>query len=390
MIRFLTEDDLPQLFAIRQVAYLDTSDYSTPEARQRHVDRLPYTRGFFDGDTLTSAAIVYPFEIFFAGQPVPMGGLASVLSAPEYRRRGHVEALLKDALSNLRAQGVGWCVEYPFDPRYYARYGWGSVPSGFVVTCPSDKLFGGRAQGAKRLTKDELGRLEPTYARWAAGYNFTRKRGERVHGSWSNILFRAWETRERFIYKLDGAYCVLSLTFNDAADMMTLTVKDYAYSSPEGRSHLWRFIGSFYGQADRVRLHLPGDEPLLFDLQGYVEANRSSFQARVVDVTRALSGLSCETALDFTLGVRDDFCEWNDGVFRLELSPNGVQVEKVGAAKNADVSLDVRALPLLLSGGVNARTAQRIGLAEGDLKYLEALTTLAGGRVPYMAKADYF
>ena len=267
MIRFLTEDDLPQLFAIRQVAYLDTSDYSTPEARQRHVDRLPYTRGFFDGDTLTSAAVVYPFEMFFAGQPVPMGGLASVLSAPEYRRRGHVEALLKDALSNLRAQGVGWCVEYPFDPRYYARYGWGSVPSGFVVTCPSDKLFGGRARGAKRLTKDELGRLEPTYARWAAGYNFTRKRGERVHGSWSNILFRAWETRERFIYELDGAYCVLSLTFDDAADMMTLTVKDYAYSSPEGRSRLWRFIGSFHGQADAVRLHLPGDEPLLFDLQ---------------------------------------------------------------------------------------------------------------------------
>ena len=389
MIRSLTEDDLPQLFAIRQVAYLDTSDFGDAVAQQRHVDRLPYTRGYFEEGTLTSAAVVYPFEMYLAGQPTPMGGLASVLSAPEYRRRGHVEALLKDALSNLRAQEVGWCVEYPFDPRYYARYGWGSVPSGSVVTCPSEKLFGGRAPAAKRLTKDELERLEPTYAHWAAGYNFARRRGERLHGSWSTILARPWETRERFIYKLDDAYCVLSLAHDDAADVMTLTVEDYAYSSPEGRSHLWRFVGSFHGQADRVRLHLPGDEPLLFDLQGYVEANRSSFQARVVDVPRALHGLFSKDTLSFTLKVHDDFCAWNDGVFGLELSPRGTKVEKV-EAEDADVSLDVRALPLLLSGGVNARTAQRTGLAEGDLEYLEALTTLAGGRVPFMAKADYF
>ena len=388
MIRSLTEDDLPQLFAIRQVAYLDTSDYSTSEARQRHVERLPYTWGHFEGDTLTSAAVVYPFEMYLAGKLVSMGGLASVLSAPEHRRRGYVEALLKDALTRLHAQGVGWCLEYPFDPRYYTRYGWRSVPSGSVVTCPSEKLFGGRAPDARRLAKDELDRLEPTYARWAAGYNFTRKRGERVHGSWNTILARPWETRERFVYELDGAYCVLSLAHDDAADVMTLTVEDYAYSSPAGRSHLWRFVGSFYGQADRVRLHLPGDEPLLFGLQGYVEANRSSFQARVVDVPRALDGLSGENAVSFTLGVRDNFCEWNNGVFGLELSPDGTKVEKTNG--DADVRLDVRALPLLLSGGVNARTAQRTGFAEGDLEHLEALVSLAGGRTSYMALADYF
>ncbi len=388
MIRPLTEDDLPQLFAIRQVAYLDTNDYSTPEARQRHMDRLPYTWGHFEGDTLTSAAVVYPFEMYLAGKLVPMGGLASVLSAPEHRRRGYVEALLKDALTRLHTQGVGWCLEYPFDPRYYARYGWQSVPSGSVVACPSEKLFGGRAPDAKRLTKDELGRLEPTYARWAAGYNFTRKRGERVHGSWPTILARPWETRERFVYELDGAYCVLSLAYDDAADVMTLTVEDYAYSSPAGRDRLWRFVGSFHGQADAVRLHLPGDEPLLFGLQGYVAANRSIFQARVVDVTRTLGGLPSEDAISFTLGVRDDFCAWNDGMFGLELSPNGTRAEKTEGS--ADVSLDIRALALLLSGSVNARTAQRTGLAEGDLRYIEALVSLAGGRTSYMALADYF
>ena len=219
-------------------------------------------------------------------------------------------------------------------------------------------------------------------------YNFTRKRGERVHGSWSTILARPWETRERFIYELEDAYCVLSLAYDDAADVMTLTVADYAYSSPNGRSQLWRFVGSFHGQADAVRLHLPGDEPLLFDLQGYVEANRSSFQARVVDVPRALEDLPSENALSFTLGVRDDFCEWNSGVFGLELSPDGARAEKTNG--DADVRLDVRALALLLSGGVNARTAQRTGLAEGNLAYIEALTSLAGGRSSYMALADYF
>ena len=65
-IRDMREADLPQLFAIREVAYLATDDPNDPKVLEHHKKRLPFQRGHFIGETLTSAAIVYPFEMYLS------------------------------------------------------------------------------------------------------------------------------------------------------------------------------------------------------------------------------------------------------------------------------------------------------------------------------------
>lgn len=122
-VRRLQEGDLEQLFALRQVSFLDRSNFADETVRARHRARLPYTFGHFLEGRLTSAAVCYPFEMFLAGQRVQVGGLAGVLSAPQTRRRGFVREVLKNILERLSQDGVGWALEYPFDPRFYARYG---------------------------------------------------------------------------------------------------------------------------------------------------------------------------------------------------------------------------------------------------------------------------
>lgn len=380
-VRPLHEDDLDQLLALRQLSFLDRSDFSDEAVRARHAARLSYTFGHFLGGKLTSAAVCFPFEMFLAGQRVRLGGLASVLSAPETRRRGFVRALLADILERLRQDGVGWMLEYPFDPRFYARYGFATVPTGCEVTVPADKLFCGAAPDAERVAEDAADLLEPIYNAWAAHYSLTLSRDTKARPTWPRIL-RA----ERFCYLLEDAYAVLELRERNATQ--TLTVHDYAFASPAGREALFRFIGAFHGQADLISLHLPADEPLAFDIQRHHSNRVPLLQARVADLGAALGPLVSPTEASFALRVRDPFCAWNDGVFRVTLGPSGSTLAP--SRETPQLSLDISTLTQLVTGALGAGAALRAGLAEGDIGVAQALTALSAERIPFMPGSDYF
>ncbi len=387
-VRPLTEADLEQLFALRQISFLDRSDFSDESVRARHLARLPYTFGHFLGGKLTSAAVWFPFEMFLAGQRVRVGGLASVLSAPETRRRGFVRDLLKASLERLHEGRVGWALEYPFDPSFYARFGFVTVPTGYEVTAPSHKLFVGAAGDAERFTGDAARTLEPIYNAWADHYSLTLRRDTHARPTWARIL-----TGDRFCYLLGDAYAVMELTEAPAqttaqTPAQTLIVHDYAFSSPAGRARVFRFIGAFHGQVARISLHLPNDEPLAFDLQNHHTNQLPILQARVVDVHAALKPLVSAEEKNFTLRVSDPFCGWNDGTFRVSLGPSGSTVTP--SQKPPELSLEIGTLTGLVSGALTPEAAYRAGLIEGDVSVGAALAALGGGRVSFMPSSDYF
>ena len=380
-VRTLSKNDLDALFALRQISFLDRSDFSNPAVRARHAARLAYTSGHFLDGKLTSAAVCFPFEMFLAGKRVRVGGLASVLSAPETRRRGFVRELLEDVLEKLHIDGVGWCLEYPFDPRFYARYGFASVPTGSEVTFPAEKLFSGPAPDAERFTGDAAQVLEPVYDTWARGYSLTLARDTPARPSWSRIL-----TGDRFCYLLEDAYAIMELEETNAAQ--TLVVHDYAFATPAGRERLFRFLGAFYGQVDLISLHLPPDEPLAFDLQTRHTNKLPILQARVVSLQAALTPLTSADEKAFALRVSDPFCPWNDGVFTLQLGPSGSSVTP--SRETPALGLGIAPLAQLLSGALSGAAAQRAGLLEGDVSVAETLALLGGGRAPFMPGSDYF
>jgi len=379
-VRPLQEGDLEGLFALRQLSFLDRSDFTDETVRARHRARLPYTVGHFLEGNLTSAAVCYPFEMFLAGRRVRVGGLAGVLSAPETRRRGFVRELLKSILERLYQNGVGWALEYPFDPRFYARYGFATVPTGCEVTVPAERLFRGAAPDAVRLTggAEKLGAV---YNAWAATYSLTLARDTSARPTWSRTL-----DGDRFCYVLEDAYAVMELKATDAAQ--TLVVHDYAFASPTGRERLWRFVGAFHGQADLISLHLPADEPLGFDLHRYHTNGLPALQARITDVQVAL-GLPVGSAeKTFCLRVHDPFCPWNDGVFRVALGPDGSAVTRT--SETPDLSVQIGTLSQLVTGALSSAAAVRAGLAEGDAAVAEALASLSAGRATFMPSSDYF
>jgi predicted acetyltransferase len=386
-IRSLTLNDLDGLVTLREVCFPDGKDIDELEMRYRLERQLPFATGVFDEGRLVSAAVMFPFEMYLGGKRVKVGGLAAVQSAPQTRRRGYVRALLHHLLEALKASGVGFCLEYPFDPRYYARYGWQSVMSGVKVSFPTERLLSKRQPEAERLEAAEAPeRLMPIYERWAQGYNAPLSRDDASMRGFEHVIQRPFEKRPRPVYLLDEAYAVITLEHSHEG--LQLQVADYAYGSPSGRKDLFAFLGLFSGQAATTSMHLPAMDPLAFDLQAYLRPNPSILQCRIVDVRHALEALSPGHEARFSVRVQDDFCSWNNQTQHLELAEGQLRTKPWG--QSPEVEVDIRVLSALVLGGMSPEMALQTGLLSGSLEHVRALASLSGGRQPFMPQADYF
>ena len=58
------------------------------------------------------------------GSSIRMAGVAGVACLPEYRRRGYVGALLKQALMEMHDRGEALSALYTPHVALYRRYGW--------------------------------------------------------------------------------------------------------------------------------------------------------------------------------------------------------------------------------------------------------------------------
>jgi predicted acetyltransferase len=85
---------------------------------------------------------------------------------------------------------------------------------------------------------------------------------------------------------------------------------------------------------------------------------------RVVDVPSALESRSYAGEGNVILDVRDDFCAWNSGRWKLAAEAGGATVSSTTA--DGDVSLDVQALGALYLGTVTLAELARAGRVHGS------------------------
>lgn len=406
MIRQLTESDMVSYCHLRGDALWAAPDLADPYERAVLERRMQHMWGYEDGGTLVSAATFHPLRMYLAGNPTNMAGLAGVVTALSARRRGFVRALLQHGFSHLHEQnqnanvqqhpalGVGWCLGYPFDPRYYARYGFQSLPNGSSVRVPPEHL---KLTPYFKLTRSaklspqrvdpvgDLAEYQSVYAdihkHFVRRYGFALCREDDKFINWRRV---ADETLA-FVFG-EEAYCFAEMSREDGKKLFF--VHDYGYKTHAGRNALVTFLANLQGHIDVVDMHFPADDPLLFDLTAFVNGPKTVFQARIVDVVVALASLPAPAVLEhLRIHIHDDFCAWNHGTFSVVMNPSGIAVSRTD--KPAAVNADIRALPLLLSGVSSPQQLAHSGLVTGDVDVLEPLHGLAPS-VPYMPRADYF
>ncbi len=124
------------------------------------------------GGELVSCVQIFPRRVRVRGEALPMGGIGSVFTRPDHRRRGVAGALLERVIDAMRERGMVLSYLLAERLRWYGQYGYRPWSRGWR-TLHWPGAGGSLAGGARRYDPaadaGELERLWSIYAGGAAG-----------------------------------------------------------------------------------------------------------------------------------------------------------------------------------------------------------------------------
>ncbi len=341
------------------------------ERAERFARLLPIDRmhAAWDGDIVGGAG-AFPFPLSVPGGTLACAGTTVVGVAPTHRRRGVLRAMMRAHLDDAHERGEPLAALWASEETIYGRFGYGPAAFAGEVTIPKEYVsFASPREraGAMRLVDKEEA-LEAFPPLWDA---LARERPG-VFGrspSWwtGRTLDDPPERRQgagpkRFaLLELDGApaaYAIYrhQMSWEAGSSTGKVDVVEAVGATPEAVAELWRFLLDIDWVASVTASLLPPDHPLFFIL---AQPRRARYRSgdglwvRLVDVGAALSGRTYPEDGEVVFDVRDAFCPWNEGRWRLA----GGTAERTDAS--ADLALDVTALGSAYLGGIGfAQLAQ--------------------------------
>jgi len=392
-IRQLRAADVDAAVAMRSFARWGKNDEAH---KQRFANFIPTTLGSFQDGELAAIATMHDLDTFIGGATVTIGGLAGVTTAPNHRRRGHVAGLLREWFQRLHEKGIGLSGDFPFDPSFYAPYGYQTIMNCGEFDVPIERLPTGD-HDAVEIGPDRFDEVKAIHAAYAKRFSLAPTRADTVRPHWQAITAPSWRVEPYNVFLMDGAYVVIGIDERaQGSTFPKVVVRDHAYSSPQGRTSLLAFLAGLAGQVVQARIHFAPGDPLLALWGSRYATESHSYQVRVVDVPRALAPLRSERETSFTLLLRDHHCPWNDGLFAVELTGDGCVATRlpgdvgVVGPRGPYVAMGVTEFAALLFGATDPASALATGLAEGDMRPLVDLSRLLARHPSYIAKADHF
>jgi predicted acetyltransferase len=85
-----------------------------------------------DGRIVANVSVIRR-EIYLEGKIVPIGGIGSVVTHPDYRRRSYAKILMQEWLRNMQEENIYISVLLTEIPWIYESLGWKIVPQGYLV-----------------------------------------------------------------------------------------------------------------------------------------------------------------------------------------------------------------------------------------------------------------
>jgi predicted acetyltransferase len=309
------------------------------------------------------------------GAQLPTAGVTVVGVLPTHRRRGILRSMMRAQLDDVHARGEPLAALWASEETIYGRYGYGLAS--LNVQFDVDKSYaafrpGVETVGSVRLVDfDTAGQqLPPVYD---AVQRVTPGMYERSDAWWKNRQlvdpenFRFGGSPKHIaVLEVDGepqAYAIyrLHVSFGDLGPETKLRTLEVVAATPAATVSIWRYLLDVDWTKTVSASLQPVDHPLLLLLArpNFSKPTLSDgIWVRLVDVGAALSGRSYAAAAPLVFDVRDAFCPWNEGRWRLE----GGEASRTNDA--ADLALDVADLGSVYLGGFTFRDLQRAGRVE--------------------------
>ena len=333
----------------------------------------------FDGDRIVGSSGIFTLRLSVPGGELPTGGITFVTVMPSHRRRGLMSGMMRLMIDDCHRRSEPLAALWAAEGAIYQRFGFGLATVCANLQAENHEIGFTRewpTEGSCRLLPVGEGRDLVTAVYEAAR---TQRAGflGRSPEWWTGVLplaekdARGGEARRLVVYETaDGpeAYAVYKAKaeWDHRGPGGTARVEEAIASTPRGMREIWRFLLG----VDLVRMvkapRLPVDHPL-FSL--VTEPRRlgatigDGLWLRIVDAAAALEGRSYgidgHGAGSLTLDLRDDYCPWNAGKWRVEVADGRAHVARTEAA--ASLALDANDLGAMYLGGVSATALAAAG-----------------------------
>ena len=336
--------------------------------RFRAITELDRTVTAFDGDEIVGTNSSFAFSMTVPGGELPTAGITIVGVIPTHRRRGILRDMMRYQLEDVRRRGEPLAILWASEGNIYQRFGYGTAARMAFINILRERtafLDSTPAVGQARLLSPEesLRAIPPIYDRvravtpgmyrrdaiWWKEHSFYDHKDVREGMS---PLFRAvWtddgDSQAYATYRLKNDWDI-----DTGSPSGFVWVRELHATSPLALREMWRYI---FGIDLVVRIKAfgqPVDDPLFFMV---AEPRRLQTQLedglwlRVVDVRAALEGRSYAADGELNFLLRDEFCPWNEGRFKLEVkSGEGHLTETAG---DVDLEMSARELGAIYLGG---------------------------------------
>ena len=340
-IRKLTAEDYEAHQHIASLAFgrgapptFTTEIYDQPD-RQRI--------GIYENGRLQASLGILDFEFYFGKDRRPCGGIFGVASDPAMRGKGFAGTLVKHSLGIMRDKGQFLSSLWPFDFRYYRRYGWEAAAEARWYTAPLELLpHSKETEHVEGVYENVVPVIAPIYERKAVQYNGmlarSAKRWEQKTASGGN------RRQSAYIYRRDGmaeGYALIKYGEKEdeleATELVALTARAYLGLSGVARRHAMTVKKlKWWGPANDFFPSLIAH----WDIETKVEPSGMN---RVVDVRAALSALKPDQGLrgEALVGISDEYAPWNSGVWRIAIEDGSVEASLTN--RDPGVLMDIQA-----------------------------------------------
>jgi predicted acetyltransferase len=382
--RDLTTDDLDAAFDVRSRSFgrLSPSLRGWWNDVQREFIDEHRTIGAFDGERLVAHAKVRSYQQFWGGRPMPMGGVAAVVVAPDARGRG-VGTYLMTALAQ-RSLELGDLVSalYPATIPIYRALGWEIAGAQHRISLSARSLrnLGGKDVPLRSANESDV---KPFRQSLHDRYGAQRANGPKLP---SESEAREQLTDEAMIsYVTDGGHVIYEWSNED------LVVSYISGDTPQIARALWSVVGSGSSIVKTVVAYVAPDDPIHLLLPEEVahETYLKRWMLRVVDVPKAVSarGFSPAVSGSAPVALQDPLLPANSGSWQLEVSAGRAELIP-SQVSSASLLLGPNGFAALFAG-TPVHVLRAAGLASGGERVGDDLLDAAfAGPAAYLL--EYF
>jgi predicted acetyltransferase len=381
----VTKEEMPEFLRLVEATFggEPTEEQIERWSRIHEPDRMLWVS---DGDLKVAAAGAYSFRLTIPGGELPAAGVTAVGVLPSHRRRGILTQMMREQIDDVRERGEPLAILWASEASIYGRFGYGLATKAAKIVVDRDRaVFRDRSEpvGATRLvTLEQAVDLIPDvfervraetpgmFARsrewWEAGNLADPEQSRRGGGPLFCVVLELDDEPEAYaLYRLKGDW-------EEGVPNSTLLIREVMATSPVALREIWRYLLGVDLVARIDVWGLPPDYPLFLML---TEPRRlrmtlgDALWLRLVDLEAALQTRSFADGQPVVLDVRDSFCPWNEGAWRVP------DVERTDA--EPDLRLDTADLGSAYLGGISFAELARAGrveeLREGGVERADAL-----------------